>query len=84
MQMPRLHINGTSRDVLLEQYSEAIYALNDAITALRSIDVNGRDYYTISPDAGAVALAEHRARVAALENIWEDMSSIAEHICTTA
>lgn len=84
MQYPQIHLNGSDATRLCEQYMAAVYALNDAIAAVRSIDVNGRDYYTISKEATTIALNEHQARIKALETIWSDLTAIAETIETQA
>jgi hypothetical protein len=80
MQFPRIHLNGSHGPTLLDQYCNAIHALHDAQAALRAIDVNNRDYYVISADAGNVAMAEHRARCAAIENLMSEINKIAESI----
>lgn len=80
MQFPRIHMNGTPAERLLEQYSEAIFALNDAIGALRKIDVNGRDYYPMGDAAITTATKEHRARYEALMTVWKELTAIAENI----
>lgn len=80
MQMPMIHLNGSDRDTLAQQYIDAVYAMNDAIATVRQIDVNGRDYYPISDDASSIARKEHQARINALENIWRELTAIAVHV----
>lgn len=80
MQFPRIHMNGTPAERLLEQYSEAIFAINDALAALGRIDVNGRDYYPMGDAAITAATKEHRARYEALMTVWKELSAIAENI----
>ncbi len=79
MQMPVIHMNGTSRDRMVEQYCAARQAVLDAIEALAKIDVNGRDYYPLGPDAITIARSEHYDRMEALSNVASDLMKIAEH-----
>jgi hypothetical protein len=80
MQFPDIHMNGTPDERLMEGYMLALERCQEALQALRQVEVNGRDYYRLPGDAGSVAMAEHRARLAALEGIVSDLSAIAEHI----
>jgi hypothetical protein len=80
MQFPRIHLNGSHGPSLLEQYDDAIAALKTAQSFLRVIDVNNRDYYIISADAGTAAFAEHHARLKALDTITAELMTIAENI----
>lgn len=81
MQLPVIHLNGSDPVSLLAQYMTALEKAQEALQALRAIDVNGRDYYIIAnSNAASDAYREHRARCAALETIISDLSKIAEHI----
>ena len=78
IQFPIVHSNGTGARDLTEGYLKAAAAVGDAITALRQIEFNARDYY---PIAGAwdKALAEQSARVVKLHEVKNDFERIAEH-----
>ena len=80
MQFPAIHLNGTSADSLKEPYREAYSAIGDAITKLAQCAPHGRDYYVISSDAINTAMAEHRARLAALTTVQNDMLAIFDAI----
>jgi hypothetical protein len=54
--LPSIHLNGTGRKMLTEDYTAAYDAVHNAIRALRNIEFNARDYYTQGADAF------HRAR----------------------
>jgi hypothetical protein len=56
---PTFHLNGTSRDVLDQQYENALAKLQDAIKALEDASPNGRDYYLQGPNAFGIAQASH-------------------------
>lgn len=80
MQYPRIHLNGSNGQDLLNRYSTAMKTLSDAIEALQAIDVHGRDYYTISSDVAAVAMREHNARLSSLNSVLQDLERIATSI----
>ena len=50
-QYPTVHLNGTSKDTLLNAYTAANSALLNALEALEACAPNGRDYY-VSGDIG--------------------------------
>jgi len=76
MKTPTIHLNGSGRTILSEQYERADLAINDAINALFDARPNGRDYYTQGNEAYDVALSEHTARVRALVGVRTDISAI--------
>ena len=80
METPVIHINGTSRDQLLEGYCEMVYALNDALAAMHRNPPNGRDYYPSGDESITKATAEHRARIEAVTTVWKELTHIAEHV----
>lgn len=82
MEMPTIHLNGTSREQLLEGYCEIVYGLNDALAAMRRNGPNGRDYYVNGPDSLSNALKEHQARIDKVTAIWKEFTQIAEEIAT--
>jgi hypothetical protein len=55
--LPRVHLNGTGRKMLMEGYSKAQDTLNAAITDMAHIEFNARDYYILDEDN-----AYHKAR----------------------
>lgn len=80
MQLPQIHINGSDPDALFDSYMAALEKAQEALQALRMVDVNGRDYYQISATAGTTAREEHAQRCAKLESIVADLEAIATHI----
>lgn len=77
---PLVHLNGTSRASLEEQYLQAIQAVREAQKALTLAYPNGRDYYPLGADASARAMAEHRARVEKLTAVEDELVDIYESI----
>jgi hypothetical protein len=75
--IPTIHVNGTSRDSLLEDFCAAIDAIHDAGRKLARATPNGRDYYTQGPAAILSAMAQHEARMAKLKSIAAELEDIA-------
>lgn len=78
--VPTIHLNGSSRDDLLEGYSKAITALEAAGRKLAAAYPNGRDYYVQSGDAIGVAMRQHEARMNKLREIVVELEEIAQAI----
>ncbi len=76
---PLIHLGGTPREHLVEQYREAQESLRAAREALRAAAPHARDY-DHAPEAYAVAQAEHLARVTALEAVLADLIDLHEHV----
>jgi hypothetical protein len=74
--LPSVHLNGTGRVGLMEQYHKAYMALHEAVVALREATPHNRDYYVQSDEAGPQARKEHQARLAAVEDVMEEIQTI--------
>ena len=79
MIFPTVHMNGTSKEALIEGFLDARGAVMGAIRALRNAHPNGRDYYLQGPDAIRTAEREHSARIDALDAVANDLMLLAEH-----
>lgn len=77
---PTIHLNGTSRETLLAQATNATEALTDAIEAMRAMAPNGRDYYPQGDNAIRAAIQEHSARIVKLNEVHAEVMAIAEAI----
>lgn len=80
VQIPTLHLNGSSAETLRHQYATAIEALRQAVDATCEAAPNDRDYYVQGPGAGPAARREHEARVAALQRVRAELVTIADGI----
>lgn len=80
MMVPTVHLNGTSKDDLLEQVASAGDAVGRAIDALVLAQPNARDYYPQGSDAFSMATREHLARLAALETVKRELYELLERI----
>lgn len=84
MKTPTVHLNGTSRDALVAQYTNARVKLHDAIMAVQASAPNGRDYYPQSNEAIFVAQDEHTARLKALDLIYNEITALLESVLPEA
>jgi hypothetical protein len=78
--VPMVHLNGTSKQSLLDQYENAIKALEDAKDVLLKSAPNGRDYYPKGPDAYEIARKQHYSRTAKINQVINELTSIVEEI----
>jgi len=74
---PTVHVNGTAREVLLEQNLNAASAVRKAIEALGQAAPNGCDYYPQGPAAIRAAVEQHVQRVRRLLSVYDELERIA-------
>jgi hypothetical protein len=77
MAVPQIHLNGSSRTDLLDQFKTAYIALAAARYALQQAAPHARDYYVISPGAFEVAREQHESRLQRINDVLEELQSIA-------
>lgn len=70
---PTIHRNGSDREVLLKQNSEARAALRKTLDALAAMAPNARDYYPQGPAAFPQAQREHEARMKQVRDMAADL-----------
>jgi len=80
---PAIHSNGTSKDVLCRQLSDATYALRKALIAMKNTQPNGRDYYTLGNYAINVAGLDHQARLKAVVGVLSEYEEMLDHLMNT-
>ncbi len=76
--IPTVHLNGTSREALLEGLCEAVHALHEAGSAMAKASPNMRDYYINGADAFIVAQDQHTARMDKIREVITELQTIAE------
>jgi len=76
MKFPTIHLNGTGRNALIEQYRASLHAVNEAIEVLRQNGPHGRDYYTQEEDTFGWAVNEHMDRIAAMVKVKDELVQI--------
>jgi hypothetical protein len=78
--VPTVHINGTSRDELLEQIRDAYLAIGKAMEALAKASPNGRDYYPQGDEACRAARKEHQSRAERLASVRDELLTIGQSL----
>jgi len=77
---PTVHLNGTSKEALLQLNMNAASAVLAAIRALTEAHPNARDFYVQGPGAYKQAVDEHVARLDKLQDVLEELSELTEAI----
>lgn len=80
LQLPTIHLNGTSKESLLEDLEKAYVALTAAIKAMCNACPNGRDYYPQGPEALERAQKEHYSRLDRVNEVQKELADLAEGI----
>lgn len=80
LMIPTVHLNGTSKDALIETYCDAIDALHAAGRKMAETYPNGRDYYPQGNGAINKAMDEHADRMARLKAVITELETIAHEI----
>lgn len=80
--IPTVHLNGTSKEALLDQVYEAVEALHAAGRKLAAAAPNARDYYVQPNEAQPFTRAqtEHYARMTKLKEVIAELEQIGEGI----
>ena len=73
--IPTLHLNGTGKTTLRDEYAAAYDAINKAIDALAEATLNGRDYY---PQPEGAYYKAREERTAALDKLREAHQYVGE------
>lgn len=74
--IPTVHMNGDTRQSLIDQNMAVYYAADKLLTALDGASPNGRNFYTQGPKAFSDAQTEHTARWVAVNKIRHEMETI--------
>ncbi len=77
---PIVHLNGTSKNELLQQYLDAGHALQAALAAMHGAYPNGRDYYPSEPGAYVAARMTWDTHLAHVRDALAECQATAEHI----
>lgn len=80
MMIPTVHLNGTSKEALVEQLCNVSNALEAVFQALRQATPNGRDYYPQGNTALEEALKEHFVRQNKVDALKKEIDALAEAV----
>jgi hypothetical protein len=80
--VPHVHLNGDSRQTLLDDFAAATSALRKAIDVVQKTAPNGRNFYNHPEGEGAMARAthEHLDRLRRLLAVNQELLTIAEEL----
>lgn len=84
MMVPTVHLNGTSRNELIDRIRIAYDSLTAAINDLDKTRPNRRDYYPQGHEAIGKALDEHRDRIKRVTAVQDELIEIWEKLCDAA
>lgn len=76
MQLPTIHLNGTSKLRLIENLQAASEALENAYQKLKETAPNGRDYYPQGSYAMQAAVDQHESRTKRLDTIKTEIDEL--------
>lgn len=79
MTKPTIHLNGSNAEELFNGYQEAVEKLREALDAAAKTGPHGRDYYPQGESSIRAALADHRIRLATLEQVKGELEELASH-----
>ncbi len=80
MILPTIHLNGTSKESLIESLCEASQAIELAYKALKQTAPHGRDYYPQGPEAIREAIKEHNNRLRLLDEVKNEIDDMTRKI----
>ena len=80
MKIPTVHLNGTGKEELTENYQRAYLALYNAMEAMKRAAPNARDYYVQDSNAFTVAMLEHTDRLKMIQQVQDEIQEIYEQI----
>lgn len=79
--IPTIHLNGTSKTDLEQEYTAAYYAIGKAFDALAAATLNGRDYYPQHDGAYYQARAERQVALEQLRQAHQYAGEMLAGIC---
>lgn len=77
MMIPTIHMNGTSKESLLDDACNVMSAIAKAIDVACAAAPNARDYYTQGPEAFGKARDEHDSRCERLDAVRKEYEELA-------
>ena len=76
LSIPTVHMNGTSKNELLDQLSSVYEALDNVLDVMRNASPNGRDYYTQEHGSFEKAVTEHRHRALKVYAVRDEVETL--------
>lgn len=80
MIVPTIHLNGTSREGLLEPLEVAYSSIREMEDAFQKTVPNGRDYYPQGPEAYEAARKQHLDQALKLQEVRKYLEDLCQAI----
>lgn len=80
---PTIHLNGTSKDDLLDNLTDAVNSMRNAIHDTAQTVPHGRDYFTVGGPAYSRAQKEHHSRMEHLKSVRAELEELLEHVANS-
>ncbi len=80
MELPTVHLNGTSAQALFDGTMVAVHAVQDAVEALEHAEPHARDYYVQNDGAFSTASSEHKSRNERIGSVLAELNEMAEYL----
>lgn len=80
LEVPAIHLNGTSRDGLKSQLEDIITNLTKTLESMQAGRPHGRDYYVKDDEALTRAQKQHEDRMRRVESVLAEYTAIYEEI----
>lgn len=77
MILPTIHLNGSSKESLIDAWCQAGLDVGKALASLADTCPNPRDYYPQGPDAHRQAMKEYKVRVDKLQSVRLELMALA-------
>lgn len=74
---PHIHLNGTSPDELLRQFTDVAVALREAMEKIQAAAPNGRDYHPLGDGAFGRAAKQHARQRETVEGVLHEFELMA-------
>lgn len=78
--LPTIHLGGSSPRFLLEDYTAARNAVDEAVRKIIAIDLHSRDYHTQESGAFQKACQQRVSQLQRLDSVRNELVKIEEHI----
>lgn len=77
---PKVHLNGTAKQDLLDAIEEAYLAIDAAVDAMKKTAPNGRDYYMYHEGAFEEARQQYWSQMSRLQSVKDEFEVIVRGI----
>jgi hypothetical protein len=76
IEAPTVHLNGTSKDSLIEPLDASYFLLDEAVKMMKQSAPNGRDYYVKEVDSLSRAMDQHLSRMKRVDDVMKEIEEL--------